>query len=1436
MRRAGFILLGIVAALLVLLLAVFGIAQTGFGKRQILALLESEVADPPARLQASALEGLVPFDMRLVGLRLSDRQGVWLEADRAALDWSPMALLGKTLRIDALDIDRLVVHRAPVSPPSQGESAPLEFPRLPVDIDLRRLQVGRLELGPDFLGEPAVFTLGAQARLGDPAQGLQAALDLKRTDRDNDQAHLDLDYRPESDSLKLEVTAAEPQGGIVTKMIGLPGSPSFTATIAGDGPLDRWQARGTALADGRPILDLTASSTGAAADRRIAFDLALPSLPMLPGEIGPLVQGGITARGTVHLSGNGPIRIEALDASTAAGSISASGAIDLAGPLDLRVRAQLADAGVFRTLLPPALGWQAIDADARIGGTLATPTLALDATVGGLAYGANTIGKTSVSAAATLHTDTMRADGVTASVNAAAIVPADPALQPLLADGIRADFAGALDRSGAITADHFGLDTGPTHIALQGAAMQWGDATAHLEGAANSTDLASALALAGLKGGGALAAAVKLDKQGEALAADLDATLSKASLGIPTVDRLLGPETRVKLTARRDAEGAVAVETARVDSAAVQVGASGTMSAGNELDLEIDAALKDVSRLLAGAKGGVAATAHVVGPLADPRADVALSSGALRYDRYALSRLKATVAATGLTGEPHAKVGLSAALDDLPFSAALDAAVDAKGGVALDGIRLRLGGTTVAGRAAWLGSGADGALTFASADLGEIGKLVGQDLRGSAEGEIALQNAQGRQSAGVKAELKSLAAPGVTVGSATVEASGTDLLHDDPGLAATLAATGIKVAGRTVDRLNAKASGALGALEVSAEASGPDGTAATAATIRAQGGETAITLAKLDLALHQVQAKLLNPAQITLRGGETRVANLAIGARGGALRLDAALTEAGNSAQLRLDKLPLSLFDAAGADLHLLGTIDGALDLAGTKQAPDATLTLEGSGLGVQGASEQLADLALQGIWRGGALQSKGRLSLAKSSALDFSASLPVAADPATGFPSIDPGASLDARAQGKLDLGLANAFIPGGADHVAGMATLDLAAKGPLSAPVLSGSGRIADGAYQNQRYGTRLRDISLELAGEGSRLRIVSLSATTPGGGKLGGGGDVDFGGAQAVNITVTMSRARMINAPIGTAVTDGNLALKGALGDRVDLTGTVKIVRAEIRIPDSLPADVEEIPVVEVNASPARAAEIAAEGKPPLKSLRIGLDLTVDAPEQVFVRGRGLDAELGGKLKIGGTADQPEILGDLNLRRGDFNLLSRRLQFQQGKVSFSGGRQINPLLDFTATTKLPAADVTVTVGGTAAKPSITLTSSPALPQDELLAQLLFGKASGALSPFEAVQLAQAAAEIAGVGGGAGTLDKFRKALGLDRLDVQSGEGTSGPSLSAGRYVTRNVFIGAKQGTDVKSSAATVEIELTPNLKLETDVGADASSKAGINWEWNY
>src|SRR5262249_51428513 len=155
--------------------------------------------------------------------------------------------------------------------------------------------------------------------------------------------------------------------------------------------------------------------------------------------------------------------------------------------------------------------------------------------------------------------------------------------------------------------------------------------------------------------------------------------------------------------------------------------------------------------------------------------------------------------------------------------------------------------------------------------------------------------------------------------------------------------------------------------------------------------------------------------------------------------------------------------------------------------------SLKGSGIGVQGASAQLADLSTDATWRAGRLDAKGRLELSGKSALDFNAGVPLAAD-AQGMPAFDMASPLRADAKGKIDLGLANAFIPGGADRVAGQADIALDAAGTLSQPQLSGKVDVSGGRYDNQRFGTRLRNIGVHIEGSGSALKIASLTADTP------------------------------------------------------------------------------------------------------------------------------------------------------------------------------------------------------------------------------------------------------------------------------------------------------------------------------------------------------
>src|SRR5206468_473450 len=165
----------------------------------------------------------------------------------------------------------------------------------------------------------------------------------------------------------------------------------------------------------------------------------------------------------------------------------------------------------------------------------------------------------------------------------------------------------------------------------------------------------------------------------------------------------------------------------------------------------------------------------------------------------------------------------------------------------------------------------------------------------------------------------------------------------------------------------------------------------------------------------------------------------------------------------------------------------------------------------------------------------------------------------------------------------------------------------------------------------------------------------------------------------------------------------------------TGTVTIDRAEIAIGVSQATNYPTLPVREINGSAqANAAAPAAAAPTPTGPTPIRLSLKVEAPQAVFVRGRGLDAEVGGQFTVTGDPSKPEVLGNLSLRRGTFNLAGHRLDFTRGNVSLATATTIDPLLDFVAKTTVNATQIEVDITGTARAPKIELTSIPQLPQD--------------------------------------------------------------------------------------------------------------------------
>jgi len=228
---------------------------------------------------------------------------------------------------------------------------------------------------------------------------------------------------------------------------------------------------------------------------------------------------------------------------------------------------------------------------------------------------------------------------------------------------------------------------------------------------------------------------------------------------------------------------------------------------------------------------------------------------------------------------------------------------------------------------------------------------------------------------------------------------------------------------------------------------------------------------------------------------------------------------------------------------------------------------------------------------------------------------------------------------------------------------------------------------------------------------------------------------------------------------------------------------------------------------------------------------LDVAVTAPNQIFIRGRGLDVETGGSVRLTGTLDDIQPVGGFQLIRGRLGILGQRLTFTSGSVTLTGN--LDPEIALVASIPGDGITVGVTVSGRASDPKIDFTSDPALPQDEVLSRLLFKQGLTQLSPLQLARLAGAASELAG-GSGSSLLDSLRASTGLDDLDVIT-DAQGNTAVTAGRYVTDNVYLGVQAGANGQSKA-TVNLDITPDLKANAASGSDGDSSVGVLYERDY
>ncbi|MFN3937969.1 MAG: translocation/assembly module TamB domain-containing protein [Gemmobacter sp.] len=505
------------------------------------------------------------------------------------------------------------------------------------------------------------------------------------------------------------------------------------------------------------------------------------------------------------------------------------------------------------------------------------------------------------------------------------------------------------------------------------------------------------------------------------------------------------------------------------------------------------------------------------------------------------------------------------------------------------------------------------------------------------------------------------------------------------------------------------------------------------------------------------------------------------------------------------------------------------IDLRGTGQVADDASRLD--------LTAQLADLALLVPGITGPVVVQGQVAEVTSGyGLTLSARGPGGIDArASGTVAAD-FARADLRIDGAADLGLANAFLTGAA--LRGPVRFDLGLNGAPGLAALSGRIELQGTRAVVSQPPLSFSNLSGTVTLGGGQAQL-QLGAALDTGGALRVSGPVGLAAPFPGQLSVELDNLRLTDPQLYTTRVNGRLGVSGPLAGGAMISGAIRLAETELRIPSTGLGGSFAIPDLRhvgepaaVRRTRARAGLLDGTGRGTTGTARpYGLDVAIDAPNRIFIRGRGLDAELGGSVLIQGTTANVVPSGGFSLIRGRLDLLGRRFNLDEGRLALEGA--LIPQVLLSATTEAEGVQASIVIEGPADAPEIRFVSAPELPEEEVVARLLFGRGLTSLTPLQAAQLASAVATLTGRGG-AGVVDRVRRSFGLDDLDITGGE-NGGAAVRAGRYLSRNVYADVTVDSEGRSDIS-LNLDVGRNFTVRGRASSDGSTGLGVYFERDY
>jgi translocation and assembly module TamB len=1366
--------------LLAAVLALFGVVAIGvlvlnspIGHRFVVERIMRYAPASGLRISIGRIDGSLYGKARLKDVVLSDSQGAFLRVPEVDLDWRPFNWFTR-----GLDVRTITLHRGTLLRRWKLQPGRPDAPLLPnFDIRIDHLELDRLTAAEGIIGERRRIDLIAKADIRKGRALIRTNAQLGGGDKFA--ALLDAD--PDRDKFDMQLDYVAPKGGLLATLAGA--DRDLRARIVGKGTWSHW--RGALLVDG-PGAPLTALRLTNRSGRYGILGLMWPQDLL----IGPAARAAGQA---VAIDAEGTLVNSVLDGRLLAigrgAQVEAKGKIDLGNNAfdQLAVKAGLRDPELIEGTRFERAGLS-LELDGAFTDLTARHALVAERVTSG-----------------TLRVERFSQAGVATrlgsvwtlplDVKAARVVTGNETIDPRL---VNARLTGRLQLAGSrLTGDNLS-------IAVPGLAARL---TLRGDMARGGYALAGPVAARGwkLENLGTVDANAKiLLKFGQGIPWRLAANLagSMPRVDNPTLTTIAGTGIKFAGAIRMGSDIPLVFEKASLTASKLSLDVSGRLT-GNTTTLSGGGRHVDY--------GPFTVEASIAGE--GPRAVLVFASplpaAGLKDVRIALAPIKG-----GFRIETSGGSTLG------PFSGTLGLFSPPGGPTRLQIERLEIWKTNVTGALLVESGGVNGTLRLAG---GGVDGSITLEPRGGGQGFRVALTADNARFGGENP---------LTISSGRLEAQGL-IAKGHTTVTGNLLGQGIGRGNLFLGRIAAQASVTDGRGRVTASIAGRRGSRFSLQVLGEFAPNRVAVLANGDFA----GSKITMPRRAVLTGEDSgwRLAPTQLDYAGGRLIASGLFGQTQTEVRLALSDMPLSLADILVSEVGLGGKASGVVEYRqprGGVPTGSASLMVKGltrSGLVLTSRPVDLAlvanlsasTLETRAVAREGG-QVRGRLQ-ARISGLPGSGTLPDRLFAGNLFGQLRYNGPADALWR----LAAIDAFDLTGPLSVAADMT------GTLANPSIRGSLASNGMRLQSQMIGTDVSQVSLQGTFAGSRLTLSQFSGRTAGGGTVAGSGTVDLSDlgtkGPVLDLRLAAHNARLLNRiEMGAAVTgplrivsDG---LSGTIAGRVSIdTANWQLGRA------SAAAQLPNIPTREINAP----ADIA-----PRRARAFPWRFLIDAAgsNRIAVRGMGLDSEWGARIRLRGTTDAMQIFGQADMIRGSYEFAGTRFDLIRGRINFDGESPPNPRLDIVAEAQLTGLTARVTVSGSGNKPEINFTSTPSLPEDELLARLLFGSSISQISAPEALQLGAALASLRG-GGGLDPINKLRSAIGLDRLRIIPADPVlnRGTGIAAGKYFGRRFY--AEIVTDGRGyNATSVEFRVTSWLSVLGSVSTIGRQSANVKVSKDY